>query len=279
MFLTLQHLTLIPVVPMRNLVVFDFDHTLIGVDSDEHVLGLSSDKDAAKKRLADAGAAKRWCEGFASELECLQREGVTMERIKEALMEIQVDQELRETIHRLGNLDGVELRILSDANNWFISTVLQSNGLDKYITKIVSNVAEVDGGFLRVKPYHTSPHPEGSTSPANLCKGRVMRSWLNEVRWDQVVYCGDGPGDFEGAVNVPLSGKILARKDWPLHRLLEKSKEVQMAQVQPWQDHKELARLLSKDVEMPVLAMQRKQWDLFGARTVRWEQGREAVRA
>ena len=36
------------------------------------------------------------------------------------------------------------------------------------------------------------------------------------------VYCGDGSGDFEGAMAVPRNGVILARHQWGLHeRLLE----------------------------------------------------------
>ena len=36
------------------------------------------------------------------------------------------------------------------------------------------------------------------------------------------VYCGDGSGDFEGAMAVPRNGVILARHQWALHeRLIE----------------------------------------------------------
>ena len=51
---------------------------------------------------------------------------------------------------------------------------------------------------MSLHPYHTTPHLVPTTSPDNLCKGRVMRDWLALESFDNVVYRGDGGNDFEG---------------------------------------------------------------------------------
>ena len=63
-----------------------------------------------------------------------------------------------------------QVRILSDANSWFINTILKANSIDEHVRQVVTNPAWEDGGRLRVAPYHTDPHPATSTSPPNLCK-------------------------------------------------------------------------------------------------------------
>ena len=69
------------------------------------------------------------------------------------------------------------------------------------ITGLVKQASRVS-----LHPYHTTPHLVPTTSPDNLCKGRVMRDWLALESFDKVVYCGDGGNDFEGAMCVPEVG-------------------------------------------------------------------------
>jgi hypothetical protein len=67
---------------------------------------------------------------------------------------------------------GVDCRILSDANTFFISSFLKSHGIDHCFSRVVSNPATWSSGVLRVAP-HTpwgqSPAC-GFSCPENLCK-------------------------------------------------------------------------------------------------------------
>ena len=88
----------------------------------------------------------------------------------ECLNQIKVEPCLKAEILRLLAAN-VEIRILSDANTFFIDTILKSNGLQA-IGTVVSNPAAFDEhGRLLIQPFHTDPHPADSTSPPNLCKG------------------------------------------------------------------------------------------------------------
>ena len=64
-----------------------------------------------------------------------------------------------------------------------------------------------------------------------------------------VVYCGDGGGDFEGALRVPKGGRILAREGWQLHQRLQKAPSEgrhAMADIVTWVDQSDLGIKLRK---------------------------------
>jgi hypothetical protein len=125
---------------------------------------------------------------------------------------------------------GVDLRILSDANTFFISSFLKSQGISHCFSRVVSNPATWTSGVLRVQPY--TPWGQspacGFSCPENLCKvtatalqmaprvvcvcvsaptffakasgtqGSVVSEWMKERDWARVCYVGDGSGDICG---------------------------------------------------------------------------------
>jgi hypothetical protein len=81
-----------------------------------------------------------------------------------------------------------------------------------------------------------------------------MEEWLRDTPADKVIYCGDGGGDFEGAMRVPAGGAILARTKWSLHRRLAEA-EAQgagpRATVRGWETQAQLASLLLEELGLP----------------------------
>nr|DAD44464.1 TPA_asm: hypothetical protein HUJ06_002694 [Nelumbo nucifera] len=68
-----------------------------------------------------------------------------------------------------------DLRIVSDANSFFIDTILKHHGLMDCFTEINTNPSYVDDeGKLRIFPFHdftSSPH---SPCPPNMCKVNII---------------------------------------------------------------------------------------------------------
>jgi pyridoxal phosphate phosphatase PHOSPHO2 len=63
-----------------------------------------------------------------------------------------------------------ELRILSDANAFFIDAILAHHGLAAYFSGTDTNPAHVDAaGRLRIRPYHGHGCAL-PTCPPNMCK-------------------------------------------------------------------------------------------------------------
>uniref|UniRef100_A0A7S0VT75 Phosphoserine phosphatase n=1 Tax=Hemiselmis tepida TaxID=464990 RepID=A0A7S0VT75_9CRYP len=231
-----------------SLVVFDFDHTMIGCNSDTWVVEqLSKRKEVILGKLSEAGKRNAWTAGMDQAMAALHEEGVSVESIRECMEAISIDEGIKKAVRRVSSRGG-DVRVLSDANTLFIEWIIHSNGLGPSVSKILSNPAHVEAsGKLRVRPFHTDPHPPTSTSPPNLCKGRVMEDWLSEKQWTRVVYCGDGGGDFEGCLRVPSGGVIMARDGWTLHKKLLQAVEAgdpPRAPIQAWTDQHDLGTQL-----------------------------------
>jgi 2,3-diketo-5-methylthio-1-phosphopentane phosphatase len=127
-----------------HLFVFDFDHTIISCDSDECVLAkFGGGIHAVRARLEAAGAQGRWAPSVFAEIGRLQQAGVTREQMEDELRSIEIDASLRRALQKLAARPDTELRILSDANTWFIDTILQANGLAGVFRETVSNRARL----------------------------------------------------------------------------------------------------------------------------------------
>ena len=101
-----------------------------------------------------------------------------------------------------------DLRIVSDANVFFIETILKHHGLVECFNEITTNPCSVDGeGRLRILPYHDFNNSSHTCNvcPPNMCKV-ILKSFyvqhflssqtLNNSRSVSLVFwvigCSDG---------------------------------------------------------------------------------------
>lgn len=159
---------------------------------------------------------------------------ITKSDLSNALQSIPVFVKMIEAV-QLASAAGADLLILSDANTWYISVILEFLGLEDLFASggIISNVGEWQktetplashaNEILRIKPFHRDAHfcPK---CPPNLCKGLALKQLLarrhrqkinypdvntiplnnvshrNELTLDKlsterILYVGDGRGD------------------------------------------------------------------------------------
>mmetsp|Transcript_25618 Transcript_25618/g.40135 ORF Transcript_25618/g.40135 Transcript_25618/m.40135 type:complete len:122 (+) Transcript_25618:307-672(+) len=116
-----------------RLMVFDFDYTLIDENSDTYVVfELSKDPEAAKHRLSQASKQNAWTRGMDTEMRVLAEEGRLLKDLETCLAEIKMEPEIRNAMKHLSS-EGWDVRILSDANTWFIPVILKANGVMEYV--------------------------------------------------------------------------------------------------------------------------------------------------
>ena len=101
---------------------------------------------------------------------------------------------------RLAHAMGSEVLILSDANTWYIESILKSLNIEHLFTEVISNRVIWKESTCRICPYHQESHA-CEQCPPNLCKGYVMKNILSQrtsggiTERPNVVYLGDGGGD------------------------------------------------------------------------------------
>ncbi|KAF2323530.1 hypothetical protein GH714_035936 [Hevea brasiliensis] len=173
-------------------VVFDFDKTIIDVDSDNWVIDELGFTDLFNQLLP----TMPWNSLMDRMMKELRSQGKTIDDIVEVLKRTPIHPRIVPAIQSAHAL-GCELRIVSDANLFFIETILKHLGLRDYFSEINTNSGFVDEeGRLRI-PYHdfTRSSHGCSRCPPNMCKGliieRIQASLAKEGN-KKIIYLGDG---------------------------------------------------------------------------------------
>ncbi|KAJ4951807.1 hypothetical protein NE237_028639 [Protea cynaroides] len=149
-------------------VIFDFDKTIIDCDSDNWVV----DELGFTQLFNQLLPTMPWNTLMDRMMSELHSQGITIKQIEECLKRVPLHPRIITAI-KSAHVLGCDLRILSDANRFFIETILKHHGLMDYFSEINTNPSFVDEeGRLRIRPYHdftSSPH-RCNLCPPNMCK-------------------------------------------------------------------------------------------------------------
>lgn len=232
---------------MDTVILFDFDHTLIDCNSDPWVV----DQLGATQLMNSLMRVLPWTSLMDRMMLELHQQGKTVGDIEQSLKTIPVCLEMIRAIKSAHSL-GCDLRIVSDANSFYIKTILENYDLLQYFSEIHTNPASVDNdGRLRIFPYHsyTVAAHGCELCPANMCKGAIVdviqRSFLPESK-KRFIYLGDGRGDFCPSLKLGSEDHVLARQEYPLWKLLGQNPDLVKAQVHSWSNAKDVEDCLSK---------------------------------
>lgn len=246
-------------------VVFDFDKTIIDVDSDNWVV----DNLGATELFDRLLPTMPWNTLMDTMMGELHSQGRTLRDVAEVLKAAPLDPHVVAAIKAACSL-GCDLRILSDANQFFIETILDHHGLRGYFSEINTNPSRVDAdGRLRITPYHdfhAGPHGCGLAGicPPNMCKGQVLDRIRASAMADgkkRFIYLGDGRGDYCPSLRLGREDFMMPRKGFPVWDLICENPALLQAEVHPWSDGKEMeetlprlvGRVLVEEATLPTL--------------------------
>ncbi|XP_057869961.1 thiamine phosphate phosphatase-like protein isoform X2 [Cryptomeria japonica] len=232
---------------MDTVVVFDFDLTIIDCDSDPWVMKQLGVTELFESLLPTLP----WNTVMDKMMGELHEQGKTISDIEASLRTIPLYPDIIRAIKFAFSL-GCDLRIVSDANLFFIKTILETHDLLQYFTEIKTNPAFVEkSGRLRICPFHPfTVAPHGcNLCPPNMCKGAVideMRKSIEDGFNKRFIYLGDGSGDFCPTLKLTEGDDVLPRKEYPLWKLIEKNPSMVKAKVHGWSNAKDVEDLLMK---------------------------------
>lgn len=84
-----------------------------------------------------------------------------------------------------GSICRCDLKIVSDANQFYIEKILEQHDLLDCFSEIYTNPTSLDeNGNLRILPYHSDALPPHSCNlcPSNLCKVLFLSIFVNYIR-------------------------------------------------------------------------------------------------
>ncbi|CAL4974332.1 unnamed protein product [Urochloa decumbens] len=227
-----------------TIVVFDFDKTIIDVDSDNWVVDTLGFTDLFDRLLP----TMPWNALMDTMMGELHSHGKTLGDVADALRSAPIDARAVAAIRAAYAL-GCDLRVLSDANTFFIETILEHHGLRGCFSEINTNPSVVDAdGRLRIGPYHAAPgHGCGvGTCPPNMCKGLVLDRILREAAEGRkrVIYLGDGRGDYCPMLRLAREDFVMPRRGYPVWDLICEDPARVQAEVHAWADGAEMEATL-----------------------------------
>lgn len=217
------------------LVVCDFDHTLIDVNSD---LVLFRQLSYGKPLLPRFISLRQehgmgWTQIMQSQLaELAAADGYCKTDVLKCLHDVKMDPILISALQKLhsSRIPLVKLVIASDSNTIFINEILKANGFPEGTFPLVyTNTATwTTTDTIHVEPYQpiSSPHQCPRNCPANMCKTSILqtaRKALDLVATEQLqtVYVGDGGNDFCPSLSLADSDLVLVRDGLALQKLID----------------------------------------------------------
>ncbi|KAK9676886.1 hypothetical protein RND81_11G107800 [Saponaria officinalis] len=156
----------------------------------------------------------------------MHAKGVKIDDIANFLKRIPIHPRIVPAI-KAAHTRGCDMKVVSDANMFFIETVLNQLGIRNCFSEIATNRNYVDDeGRLRIFPHHDfvkSHHGCCNPCPLNMCKIifiEVIKRILSEEGNKKIVYLGDGAGDYCSSLKLRECDHVLPRKNFPVWDLI-----------------------------------------------------------
>ncbi|XP_074312418.1 inorganic pyrophosphatase 2-like [Silene latifolia] len=228
-------------------VIFDFDKTIIDVDSDNWVVDELGFTELFDKLLP----TMPWNILMDTTMREMHSQGITIDQIVEVLTRVPIHPRVVPAI-KTAHAMGCDLRVVSDANFIFIETILNHLGLREYFSEINTNPGYVDEeGRLRILPYHdfTKSSHGCNLCPPNMCKSHVIKRILSEEENKKIIYLGDGKGDYCPSLKLRDGDHMMPRKNFPVWDLISENPSLIRAEIHEWTDGAELEQVLLSTIQ------------------------------
>ncbi|KAI7751643.1 hypothetical protein M8C21_005052 [Ambrosia artemisiifolia] len=225
------------------IIIWDFDRTIITDHCDRWVVletGLTKLFHRLRLTLS-------WNSLMDRIMDELHAQGKTIQDFVNRLNNFTLDPQMISAIRSAHDL-GCEMKVLSNANQFFIETILKNNGVYECFSGIISNPTVVDEeGRLRILPYHgVHFQPHGCKfCPANLCKGIVIDKIRDsDTKKRGIIYIGDGKDDLCPALKLSEEDHVMPKKRLTLYYMLTLATIPIMPKIHAWKDGEELNSIL-----------------------------------
>lgn len=206
----------------KRLAAFDFDQTIIELNSDVVVRALV-DRKQISQEVENIVSTQGWTEYMQEIFRILHKSSIKPARIKKAVIELNEVPGMVKCIKTLKQLN-FDIIIISDSNSVFINEWITAHNLHDTIKEIFTNPAHFDeNGLLIIKPYHHQT--ECKISAANMCKGRIMLDFIDKMKkkditYQNTLYIGDGSNDICPALKLSINDYAFVKKDFSMDRNL-----------------------------------------------------------
>ncbi|KAL0579167.1 hypothetical protein V5O48_002848 [Marasmius crinis-equi] len=226
----------------RQLVVFDFDWSMVDQDTDRWIFEVLSPE--IRRKMEDLEDKVQWTDLVAQSLREGHEKGLKREEIEHALRIIPYHPAMRRAVTNLKAGGRTTFLCLSNANSVFIDTILKEKKLETLFEEVITNPAKwEDSGLLNLKRRDLSTIV--LLAAARICAkltkaldppGQELDAFLakHAPAYDRIVYVGDGSNDFCPILHLRSQDLALCRTFGGLHKRIARDGERLKCQIKYW---------------------------------------------
>ncbi|SNX84696.1 uncharacterized protein MEPE_03405 [Melanopsichium pennsylvanicum] len=243
----------------KQLIVFDFDWSLVDQDTDRYVHECLNP--SLRAELQRRKSSEQFTDLCSDLLIKLHAQGATPDDIKTCLQTLPFHPGVKRGVVNLKMAGQTTFFLLSNSNTIYIDTILRHHKLESLFDQIVTNPAHFSqqGALIlqrRIPATEEKQHGCKVGCSANMCKGQELEAFLERNggrnSFERIIYVGDGGNDYCPVLRLNKNDLAFVRKFRGLQTRIHKQGNVKAA-IKYWNGAWELEGYLNELRGQPAL--------------------------
>ena len=234
----------------KHLVIFDFDQTIIDLDS-EFSLVEKYAQDLYKEKNGDLYVKDHWIEFNNYMYTRIIENGYKYEDVKNHFQNLRLSPNMEVLLNYLRqNKNKFETIIITGNNDQVVDIVLSSHCIKDCFDHILCNKSILDEKNIFKIWAINEKYEHCEDDKPFLCKSLFFEDFIKDKKdcYDKIFYIGDGRNDFCLSKKLGKNDFVFPRMNYTLYKILfdKDGKKDIKAEIIPWNTGKEICEVLKK---------------------------------
>ena len=234
----------------KHLVIFDFDQTIIDLDSEFSMVEKYA-QDLYKEKNGDLYVKDHWIEFNNYIYTRLVQNGFTYQDVKKYFQSLDLSPKIEELLNYLReNKNKYETIIITGNNEQVVDIVLSSHGIKDCFDHILCNKSVIDEKNIFKIWAINEKYEHCEDDKPFLCKSLFFQDFIKDKKenFDRIFYIGDGQNDFCLSKKLTANDIVFPRFNYSLYKIIfnKNGKNEVKAQIIPWKNGKDICDVLKK---------------------------------
>ena len=234
----------------KHLVIFDFDQTIIDLDS-EFSLVEKYAQNLYKEKNGNFYVEDHWIEFNNYIYTRILENGYTYKDVKDYYKSLNLSPKMEELLNYLRqNKLKFETIIITGNNDQVVDLVLSSHGIKDCFEHILCNKSILDEKNIFKIWSINEKYEHCIDDKPFLCKSLFFEDFIKDKKdyFDKIFFIGDGKNDFCLAKKLGKNDIVFPRVKYSLYKILfdKNGKNEVNAEIIPWNDGKDICEILKK---------------------------------
>ena len=234
----------------KHLVIFDFDQTIIDLDSEFSMVEKYA-QDLYKEKNGDLYVKDHWIEFNNYIYTRLVQNGFTYQDVKKYFQSLDLSPKIEELLNYLReNKSKFETIIITGNNEQVVDLVLSSHGIKDCFEHILCNKSVLDEKNIFKIWAINEKYEHCQDDKPFLCKSLFFQDFIKDKKdcFDRIFYIGDGKNDFCLSKKLKENDIVFPRFNYSLYKIFfdKNGKNEVKAEIIPWKNGKDICDVLKK---------------------------------